>query len=1032
MNNSIHKDKSLSKRILLYLIVTSFFSLIIIGSLWIGDKIGIYAGEIRALKDSYANTKKEEIKNRVLQLKDYIYWVKANPVYIVPDVITVRLKDFFRIYKHKDICINRKSIQDNGLSELSFYILDKSGQITCTYPADFVPGSNVLMAKSLSNRLLNGNNVKRYGVIPQYSKSGSSDSILNKLIYYNTELVPDHCILSIIGYEDINRILQKYVLDSISKIRFLKDEYFFVNAYEGEALVSNGKANNFPVNIYKTNDTAWIQIFKVQKLSKSEPEGLYYTYMWPKISKHKTTLKTSFFSYLPEWKWIIGTGFYEDDVYELIHARRRLLIAELRNSAFKGIALFSISVLLSYIIILAFSHRLKQNLKVFADFFQKAVHESGFINLSLVHYKEFKGLAELVNTMVSEQRTTRKALDKSEEKFIKAFQNSPDALIITSLSSGLIIEANKVTTRITGYTYDEVIGHTSLELNYWKNVEDRSRFISLLNKYGRIEDFEADLRMKSGAIRNGLFSAEVIRIRDEDYVLSVIRDVTERKLMEQSLKNSEEKYRNLFERNPAPILIYDCKSIKLLAVNEAFINHYGFSNNEITSRLLTDLYPEDEKEEIAKLAYSLSGHANVGEWHHIRKDGSVITIIASSHDLEYLGYKSRIAVITDITERKITEEKLRTRESLLSLIYSHVQDAIYLLGVESDNIFRFLSINRSFLDLTGIQEEQIVDRMVNEIIPEPSLSLVIRNYKQAIDEKRTVQWEETSQYPAGIKTGMVTITPLFDSDGNCLNLVGTVHDITERKKAEEEIHKLNLHLEERIAERTAQLSSINKELESFSYSISHDLRAPLRAITGFSQILARRHRSSLDEEGRQYMDYIVEASARMEQLINDLLNYSRLGRKSINIHPVSLKHIIDTIHNDFKQRLENIGADFIVATDLPNVQGDESLMLQILSNLVDNAIKYRSNEVALVIKIACEKNHKGYNISVSDNGIGIAEEYFDKIFNIFQRLHSEEQYPGTGIGLATVKKAISQLNGTIEVKSIVGKGSTFSLFVPEL
>jgi len=245
-----------------------------------------------------------------------------------------------------------------------------------------------------------------------------------------------------------------------------------------------------------------------------------------------------------------------------------------------------------------------------------------------------------------------------------------------------------------------------------------------------------------------------------------------------------------------------------------------------------------------------------------------------------------------------------------------------------------------------------------------------------------------------------------------------------------ELHLLNLTLEDKVTERTAQLVAINKELESFSYSISHDLRAPLRAIFGFSQILSRRHTNSLNEEGKQYMNYIVEASIRMEQLINDLLNYSRLGRKSIDLHPVSLYKIAEKLKTDFKQRIEEVGGVLRTDSSFPEVKGDESLLMQIFNNLIENAITYRRTDVMLQIDISCTTSDNFATVTVADNGIGIPREYWEKIFNIFQRLHSEDQYPGTGIGLATVQKAVAMINGTISVDSVVGEGSRFIIELP--
>ncbi len=274
----------------------------------------------------------------------------------------------------------------------------------------------------------------------------------------------------------------------------------------------------------------------------------------------------------------------------------------------------------------------------------------------------------------------------------------------------------------------------------------------------------------------------------------------------------------------------------------------------------------------------------------------------------------------------------------------------------------------------------------------------------------------------------VAASPFADRGGVSIHFI--LRDITQRKRAEAALRLLTEELEERVRDRTAELVDANRELEAFAYSVSHDLRAPLRAMSSFSQILATRHAGSLDDEGRHYLDNIVVSSGHMEQLIEDLLRYSRLGRRAVRAEPVALEPLVARLRRTFEPQLADpdarLQADDLAATPL----GDPLLVEQVLLNLVSNALTYRREGISPRVAISSAEVDGQVTLSVEDNGIGIDAEHQASIFDVFTRLHSDEEYPGTGIGLAIVRKAARMMGGEVCVDSTPGSGSRFIVQLP--
>ena len=660
-----------------------------------------------------------------------------------------------------------------------------------------------------------------------------------------------------------------------------------------------------------------------------------------------------------------------------------------------------------------------------------------------------------------------KTLKESEDNFRSLYNNSLDMYASVSPLDASILQCNETLLTNLGYSREELIGAPIFKLYQAECMDDVQKSFQQFVETGKVTALELILKRKDGSSMD--VSLNVNSIRDKTgkiiHSISSWRDIGERKRIERELHQRNEYIESILENIPIGSALTTMKDWDVKYLNKRFEEIYGWDKEILTNNDLffEKVFPEPEyrKKILDQVMKDMkTGDAEKMNWKDLK-------ITTSSGEIRYVHafniplpeQNILISTVQDITPWKLAEEALKDNEARLKLALEINNTGAWDLNFSEETSNRTLLHDQIFGYETALPHWNFED-FLKHVIPEDR-KIVKTLFEEARKTKTDWKFECRIQRPDGEKRWISAIgRHILNPEGEPSILSGVVQDITERKKVEEEIKRLNRELENRVQERTEELQnsqdallnmvedlnekaeelknsskslqSANKELESFSYSISHDLRAPLRAIFGFSQILASRHRESLNEEGKNYMDYVVNASIRMEQLINDLLNYSRLGKKSLLIRPVSLDEVIKAVLADHAEELEIAGGKLKLMNELPTIMGDETLFRQIFSNLVGNAIKYRRIDTPVEITISSQPVSDGYLVKVTDNGIGIDEKYWEKIFHVFQRLHSENVYPGTGIGLANVKKAVTLLGGNIDVESKVGSGTTFSIIFSAL
>ncbi len=638
-----------------------------------------------------------------------------------------------------------------------------------------------------------------------------------------------------------------------------------------------------------------------------------------------------------------------------------------------------------------------------------------------------------ISTDITERKKIEEKLRENEEKFTQLFKLSPSLFGISRLSDGTYLEINDSFSSVLGFSREEVIGIPSSKLRILRG-DERLKMINELNKEGKLRNYEIKMFNKDGKELTGLFSAEIIEFNREKCLLASVNDITERKKTKEALIQSEEKFSKAFQSSPTLYGLSDFETGEYYEVNEAFCNNLEYSREEVIGKKSIDLkiLTSEDRIRMRDSMVAIGGLRNF-ETPYYTKSGKKLRGLFSAEIMEIENKKLILASVYDITERIKMEEKLKESEERFRKISEQA-----LVGITIMQDGRIVYINDTACIINGYSKEEMlswsVEEFSNTIHPEDKQMMINEEINQRKIEPNggnknlTFRLITKTDEIRWIELNSKTI--ILNGKRASLNLT---RDISENIKANEIIKeseialkKLNEELEQRVKERTIRLETINKELSSFSYSVSHDLRAPLRAISGFSQAIVEDYSKLLDDEGKHYLNRIRAGCLKMEGLINDLLNLSRLSQYKMKCEDFDLSSLVRTLANNLNEQMNYDNSRKVIFNikDNIDINGDYQLIKILIQNLLDNAFKFTKNKKEAIIEFNIIEQEGKIVYYIKDNGAGFDMKRIDKLFGPFQRLHTSEEFKGIGIGLATVNRVINRHGGKVWAEGILNEGAT--------
>jgi PAS domain S-box-containing protein len=641
-------------------------------------------------------------------------------------------------------------------------------------------------------------------------------------------------------------------------------------------------------------------------------------------------------------------------------------------------------------------------------------------------------VAGLVGAIVdiTGRKKAEAAVRESEERWRSIVDSANDGILVYDRSLNITF-VNRAAEKILGLARAEIVGvagFTSLLPCIHEDGRpldpESERPTRVTARTGKpLTNYVVGVKRRDGTVGWVSVNTAFLRRREEsDWygIVSTLSDVTAEKDAALRLRESEGRYRRTFELAASGIAHIGMDR-RFIRVNRRLCEILGYEEAELLRLTGRDISHPDDLDVINSqrpALYAREIDAVRVEKRYLRKDRSVVWVaFAMTVERDAQGRPTHeIAVYNDITAQREAEARVRESEELYRQTFQLAASGIAHVGLDG----RFLQVNRSLCDILGYSEAELVGRSVKEVSHPDDKDLTDRERARVHEgELDAVRFEKRYLRKDGAPVWVELAVALArDPHGHPQYEIAMFDDITERKNAEAA-----------LKEAHEELKRSNSELEQFAYVASHDLQEPLRMVSSYTQLVMKRYGERLDGDAREFMNYVVDGAARMKQLIEDLLAYSRVGTKGKEFKATPVESALRRALTNLRAAIEESGAE-VTHDPLPTVSADEVQLAQLFQNLVGNALKFRGPEKTK-IRIEAREHPAEWEFAVKDNGIGIEKQYFERIFMLFQRLHTKGDYPGTGIGLAICKKVVERHGGRIWVESEPGKGSSFNFTLPK-